>query len=137
MIKVHRQSRHAAVLVAALVCLLIALSIATTMIAETLARRAQLPVEARARQADLLVQAGHGRAAARLALDADYSGESWTPELGATAATVTATVEISVEAIEDRATQVTVVVVYPEGDAKAIRRSRVFSFTSANLSAEE
>ena len=131
--KRHRQSRNAAVLVAALLCLLIALSIVTTMIAETIVRRTQLQVEGRARQTDLLVQAGQGRAAARLALDADYSGERWAPEIGRASATV----EITVEPDDDGATQVTIVAVYPEGEPKAVRRSRTFTFTSANPSTQE
>jgi type II secretory pathway pseudopilin PulG len=142
----HRshKSRSAAVLVVALVCLLVALSIATTMVTESIARRVQLHVELNARQAELLVQAGQGRAAARLAADDDYAGESWTPAVSdSKAAVVTITVEtIDEEAANDRptndrATRVTVVASYPKGDPKAVRRSRVFLFTNTNLSPEE
>jgi hypothetical protein len=129
----RRQRRNAAVLVVVLVCLLVALSIATTMIAETLTRRAQLPIETNARQVELLVQAGRGRAAARLAADADYSGEQWTPTVGATEAIV----DIATETSEDGATRVTVVATYPDDALRAVRRSRVFLFRKANLTAEE
>jgi type II secretory pathway pseudopilin PulG len=132
----HRshKSRSAAVLVVALVCLLVALSIATTMVTESIARRVQLHVELNARQAELLVQAGQGRAAARLAADGEYTGESWTPAVSDSKAAV---VTITVESVEDAAAKVTVVASYPDGDPKAVRRSRVFLFTNTNLSPEE
>jgi type II secretory pathway pseudopilin PulG len=143
--KRHRhQRRSAAVLVVALVCLLVALSIATTMVTESIARRVQLHVELNARQAELLVQAGQGRAAARLAANGDYTGESWTPAVSDSKAAV---VTIAVETIDeeatnegltnDGATRVTVVASYPDGDPKAVRRSRVYLFTNTNLSPEE
>lgn len=133
--KRHRhQPRGAAILVVALVCLLVALSIATTMVTESIARRVQLHVELNARQAELLVQAGQGRAAARLAADNDYTGESWTPAVSDSKAAV---VTISVETTDDAAAWVTVVASYPDDDPKSVRRSRVYLFTNTNLSLEE
>lgn len=132
--KRHRHNRRsAAVLVVTLVCLMIALSITASMITETIARRVQLQAEANARQVQLLVQAGQGRAAARLAADDEYRGEQWTPTVGG----VNAAVEIATEPSDDDAIRVTVSATYPDGDAKAVRRSRVFSFTNANLSPAE
>lgn len=133
--KRHRhQPRSGAVLVVALICLLVALSIATTMTTESIARRVQLQVELNARQADLLVLAGRNRAAARLAADSDYTGESWTPAVNDTKA---AAVTITVEPIDDAGASVTVVASYPDGDPKAVQRSRVYLFTNTNLSPEE
>jgi type II secretory pathway component PulK len=135
----RHKPRSAAVLVVALVCLLVALSIATTMVTESIARRVQLHVELNARQAELLVQAGEGRAAARLAADDEYTGESWTPAVSdSKAAVVTIAVEtIDEGATNEGATRVTVVASYPDGDPKAVRRSRVYLFTNTNLSPEE
>ena len=128
------QPRSGAVLVVALICLLVALSIATTMVTESIARRVQLQVESNARQAELLVQAGRGRAAASLAANDEYTGESWALAVGDSKAAV---VTITVEPIDDAGAKVTVVANYPDGDPKAVRRSRVFLFTNTNLSTEE
>lgn len=130
----RRESRSAAVIVVTLVCLLIALSIAATMIAETLTRRVQLNLEAQARQTELLVQAGRGRAVARLAADADYRGERWTPTVAS--AEATAVVEIALEKADDDM-RLTVTATYPEGDRKAVCRSRVYLLTNTNLTPEE
>jgi hypothetical protein len=130
-----RQPRQAVVLVVALVCLLVALSIATTMVTETISRRVQLPVELQARQAALLVQAGRGRAAVRLADDADYHGESWTPKLNGDESKTL--VEIRVESLDDNRARVQVTVNYPDSGPQSIRRSLVFSPTYTNLSPEE
>jgi phosphoribosylformylglycinamidine (FGAM) synthase-like enzyme len=132
--KRHRHNRRSgAVLVVTLVCLLIALSITASMIAETIARRVQLSAEGNARQAELLVRAGQGRAAARLAADDAYRGEQWSPKIGG----VNAVIEIATEFSAKGATRVTVAATYPEGDPKAVRRSRVFMFINTNLSPEE
>ena len=130
----RQKSRRGAVLVAALICLLIALSIATTMVTESVARRVQLPIELSARQAELLIQAGRGRAAMRLTADAGYEGERWAPPIGAGKHAV---VTIEIEASGDDATRVSVAAIYPDGDPKAVRRSRVYLITNADLSEEE
>lgn len=128
------QRRGAAVLVVTLVCLMIALSITATMIAETIARRGQLIREGNARQAELLVQAGRGRAAARIAIDADYRGERWSAEVSGGG---DADIAIAVERTSGDDTRVTVTATYPDGDPRSVRRSRVFMFTNTNVSPEE
>jgi hypothetical protein len=113
---------------------MIALSITATMIAETIARRGQLIREGNARQAELLVQAGRGRAAARIAIDADYRGERWSAEVSGGG---DADIAIAVERTSGDDTRVTVTATYPDGDPRAVRRSRVFMFTNTNVSPEE
>ena len=65
-------------LVAALVCLLVVMSILVGMLQGSLKARRQLLTERDARQADLLLQAGVNRAQWQLARSAQYRGEVWT-----------------------------------------------------------
>lgn len=129
-------SRRGAVLVAAIVCLLITLSIVTTTVTGTITRRGQLATERNARQADLLVVAGRGRAVAQLAADPDYRGERWTPTVDATAGRQ-AVVEINPQTTGDGAVRVTVVAAFPDGGPKSVRRSRVFLLPQAKPISEE
>src|SRR5687767_9502053 len=74
----ERVSRSGAVLVAALVCLLIVISILGTMLRATLRTGRQLHVERDRRQAELLLQAGADRAARLLASNSQFRGDTWT-----------------------------------------------------------
>lgn len=131
----RRRPRRGAVLVVAVVCLMVALSIAATSVTESVSRRLQLRTERIARQAELLVEAGRGRAAARLASNADYGGERWSPTVGG--APLTALVEISSEPTADGAARVTVVVTLSQEGSVTVCRSQVFTFRSHHPADEE
>ena len=71
-------TRSGAVLVAALVCLLIVMSILGTMLQSSLRTGRQLHVERDRQQAEFLLQAGADRAARLFATDPEFRGDTWT-----------------------------------------------------------
>jgi Tfp pilus assembly protein PilX len=123
----RRQKRAGAVLVAALVCMLVVMTLIGTMLQGTLRARRQMRVERDRRQAELLVDAGLSRAALRLSRDVEYRGESWqlTPEqiVGRGGGLVTIAAS---RAAADKPWQVHVVAEYPLGGGFSIQRSRTF-----------
>lgn len=126
-----------AVLVAALVALLIVMSLLGTMLLGAIAARRQLRAERQLRQCELLLRAGIDRAAAQKAKDAAYRGETWQLSKGAlpggearvliavrpAAADMPATLEITAE--------------YPLGDESSIRRTFTGTFTTRPPRPEE
>ena len=68
-----------------LLCLLIVVSLAGTMLQAAVRARRQLQTERDFRQTELLLQAGLERAAYRLAAEPDYRGETWEPASQASA----------------------------------------------------
>jgi hypothetical protein len=114
--------------VAALVALLIVMTILGNMLEGTLRARRQLRAERDRRQTELLVDAGADRAAARLSADVNYRGETWSLPSQAIAGSGDGQVAIEVIRGEDEAQrQVRVVAEYPIGSASSIRRSRTFA----------
>jgi hypothetical protein len=73
----HKQSRSGLMVFAALVCLLVILSIALTMLQGALRARRQMLAERDRRQCELLLEAGANRVAARLAAEPDFRGDTW------------------------------------------------------------
>lgn len=126
--------RSGAILVSALVCLLVALSLVTTMIASTLHRRMQLKQERQARQAVHLLQAGHDRARQQLATFAGYEGETWWP---AVSPSEFAEVRIATSQSTENTVRVTVTALYPIDKPRAVRRSRVFTFQTSPEDTQE
>jgi Tfp pilus assembly protein PilV len=66
------------VLLAVLVCVVLVSLIALTLIKLTLAQRSQVQRELWRTQADWLAESGLERAAAKLANNSDYAGETWS-----------------------------------------------------------
>jgi type II secretory pathway component PulK len=124
--------------VAVLVCLLIVTSIIGSMLHSALHARRQLRVERDRRQAELLVEAGADRAAARLAADPTFRGDTWN---------------LSAESIVDRGAgrvsteisphdvsgewQLRVVAEYPLGRDFPIRRSHTFPISAPMTQSQE
>lgn len=122
-------SRRGAVLVAAMACLLIAMSLAVTALADVLLQRKQLRVERSARQAELLLTAGRDLAAARLASDASYAGDK--SELTVPTAGEFARAEIEIALVDPAPSgggysAFSVTATFPVGGPRPIRRSQVF-----------
>ena len=130
--------RKGVVLVTALVCLLIVMTMVAAMLKGALGAQRQLHVQRDARQAELLLQAGIDRAALRLAKETDYRGESW--EVPAQTFDGRGKALIAIEATresEQSSWQVRVVAEYPAGSEWSIRRSRAFTLPASNPQVQE
>ncbi|WZO99926.1 hypothetical protein EP7_001544 [Isosphaeraceae bacterium EP7] len=118
--------RPAMIAVPAMVCLVLTLMLAASLLRTGLAAREVTREAERRLQADWLAEAGLERASARLAASEDYRGETWTlsPEDmgGADAGRVT----IAIEEAGDRPglTLAKVVAEFPAGGASVARSSR-------------
>ena len=126
-----RPRRRGTILVVALVCLLIVMTLVALLLQGALRARRQLRAERDRRQAELLLAAGIERAALRLADEADYRGETW--ELPAEAIVGTGSGQVTISAAReaaDRPWQVYVVAEYPLGSELSIRRSRTVLVSS-------
>jgi type II secretory pathway component PulK len=123
--------RRGTILIVALLCLLVVMSLLGTMLLAAMQSTRQLHAERDLRQCELLLQAGIERALTRLAEQPDYQGE--THEL--TAAEIidqgTGRLTIAVTpATSDGPSQLLVSAEYPAGSEFAVRRSRTISIPS-------
>jgi hypothetical protein len=118
--------RRAIVLVAALVCVGVALAVTTELLRHTLQSRLALRKELLVRQTDGLAEAGLVRAARRLALDPTYAGETWRLDAAAGLPAGAAEIRIEVASAADAATgsSLRVVARYPLELADCVQRSR-------------
>ena len=122
-------------LVVALVCLLIVMSLLGGMLKGALRERRQLRQQRDLRQAELLLEAGADRAAFRLAADADYAGETWSVPAEEIIGLGAGQVEIeTVRDASDGPFQVRVVAEYPLGGESSIRRTRHIHPRTSNAS---
>jgi type II secretory pathway component PulK len=120
-----RTRRSGAALVVALVTLAIAGALSMSMIRTAVLRREQLQSAQRRVQADWLVKSGIQRAAASLAADQQYRGETWEPSLEDFASGSHASVTIQVQDSQDRpALRRIAVVARCELAGKVAQRSR-------------
>jgi hypothetical protein len=141
----HAPHRPGAILVVALVCLLVVMSIVAGMIKGAIRERRQLHQYRDLRQTDLLVEAGADRAAARLAEDPEYRGETWrvpAEEIGHAAGEVTIEVsrdESGAPTAADGAPslRVRVSAEYPLVGVTSIRRTRTFAIAPQSIPEEE
>lgn len=125
------RQRSGTVLVAALVCLLIVMTMLGSMLQGTLRARRQLHTQRDRRQAELLLQAGADRAAFRLSSESNYRGETWTLPADTIVGTGDGQVTVAASRESDEQPwQVRVVAEYPLGSESSIRRSRTFLFPS-------
>ena len=119
------RSRRGAVLVAALVCLLIVMTMLGGMLLAAVRSTRQLQRERDLRQCELLLDAGLDRAAQRLATDATYRGEIWSLTFDAITGSGEGQVTIEVASASDATSQqINVVAEYPLGGETSIQRSR-------------
>ena len=121
----HRGRRRAGVLIAALVCLGIVITIVGCMLVAAVQNGRQLHGERDRRQCELLLTYGLARAARPETAKHDYRGESWT--VPAEQISGTAAGRISIEFLTDRTgqdRQLHVIAEYPLGGETSIRRSQ-------------
>jgi type II secretory pathway component PulK len=136
--KERRSTRSGATLVAALVCLLVVLSILSGMLHSAIRARRQLHVERDLRQTELLLTAGLDRAAAALRQSADYRGETWKVPAAEILGRGDGEVVIAVnEGDEANARQVHITAEYPQGSERSVRRSGDFTINVERTQNEE
>jgi len=131
-------NREGVVLVTALVCLLIVMTLVATMLKGALGAQRQLHVQRDARQTELLLQAGADRAALRLTIESDYRGESWEVPSETFDERGKALVMIKTSRESEQSPwQVRVLAEYPAGSEWSIRRSLAFTLPASNPQAQE
>ena len=91
-----------AILIVVLVCLMLATAMFVLVVRQALTQRQAMEISQRCLQASWLAEAGLERAAARLAADPKYAGETWTLSAAELAAGEGGVVKIEVKAITDR-----------------------------------
>lgn len=125
------RQRRGAVLIVALVCLLVVMSLLGSMLLSALRSTRQLHAERDLRQCELLLQAGVDRAWLRIARESEYAGE--TRELAPAdiinqgAGQITIAVQ---PATAQTPRQLQVTAEYPVGNEFSVRRSRTLSLPS-------
>ena len=136
----HSQKRRGAILVLAIVCVAITMSIMALLVRFAFMHHGAQKSQHRAAQANWLVESAIDRAAARLAIDPSYTGETWkipaedffVSGQASGEATETAPpgkaalVRIAVEPVADRddARTIHVVADYPDDPKHRARRSK-------------
>lgn len=124
--------RRGAVLIAALVCLLVVMSLLGSMLLGTLRRTRQLHAERDLRQCELLLQAGVDQAWLQSAAQPDYAGETReflpTEIIHQGAGRLTIVVQ---PATTELPRQLKITAEYPAGDEFSIRRSRIVPWPTA------
>jgi hypothetical protein len=115
------------VIIAALVCLAVVMSILGTMLQSTLRSGRQLRLERDRRQAELMLQAGADRAVQLLFTYPEFRGDTWTLPAEAIVGAGSGSITAEVRRESDQTPwQLHVVAEYPSGDDYSIRRSRTF-----------
>lgn len=134
---ISKRSRGFSV-VAALVCLLIVSSLAGSLLKSAVRARRELHAERDRRQAELLVEAGASRAAARLVADPEFRGDTWdlTPAevIGDGAGRVITEI---VAGDQQAGRELRVTAEYPVGRDLSIRRSHTFYLSTAKAQSQE
>jgi type II secretory pathway component PulK len=125
------------ILVVALVCLLVIMTLVGQMLLGAIRTGRQWKVERDARQCELLLQAGMNRALEQLSKNADYRGS--THELPAEQIIAQGAGRVVIEATRPGENQVELRVSaeYPLGSEHSVRRSRVLSLQANSTSTEE
>lgn len=117
--------RPGALVVTVLICLGIAAMLAGSLIYAAVALRQAVQVDQWRWQADWLVQSALERAAAQLAADADYRGETWRLDAQWLESRYAARVEIAVESVpDDGRRRLRVAVYYPDDATHRVFRSK-------------
>lgn len=128
----RRTRRRGALMVAVLVCLALIAVIGGALLRLVLLERGLLDARERQCQSRWLVEAGLQRAAARLATDAGYRGETWSLPADELAGRDGAVVRIEVSAAADRPgwRKVSVEADYPRDAGTRARTSKQIEFES-------
>jgi hypothetical protein len=124
--------RRGVMAVAALTCLLVVVAIVVGMVTAALRSQRLLEQTKDCRQADLLVEAGANRAAARLGLNPKFRGDVW--ELTASEISGRGSARITSEivpATDSKTVRMHVAVEYTLGPANSIRRSHDFPMSTS------
>lgn len=116
--------RRGAVLIVVLVCLALAIGLFVLVVKQAVAERHAIDRSHDALQSLWLAEAGIERAAARLAADPDYAGETWVISAKKLYRNANAVVRIEIEKIADRPGQraVRVEADYPNSPEHRCRR---------------
>ncbi|MEN1678425.1 MAG: hypothetical protein AAGJ46_02455 [Planctomycetota bacterium] len=127
----HRSDRKSGV---ALVCVIVCLSIATTMAAAStsaiLKQRRSLKKERQLRQVELLLDAGLQRASAQLLADRGYTGELWRLDTEVLQCMGAAAVQIRIDREPSSpVASVTIVASLPADSDTPVRRSSTYYLT--------
>lgn len=111
----HRRQRRGAVLIMALVCLVLAVTIGGALLRWVVLEHKLLATRADESQTRWLAEAAVERAAARLSSDAEYSGEIWEIAADELRTGQAGRIELRIDAIEGQSRQrsITVVAEYP------------------------
>lgn len=123
-----RVRQRGAVLIVALVCLFVSVTMVGALLEGTLRARRQLRAVRDLRQTELLVQAGIQRARYQYAQDREYQGETWNIEGSDMPTEGNATVTIT-----NRDGQTRVVAKYAARSTGPIQRSRSFSSSRTDV----
>lgn len=125
--------RRGAVALIALIALLLASAVGTALLKTSLADHRVVQSQQDRLQADWLAESGLSRAAARLAREQDYQGETWTIAAGDLGEHASGTVVISVEAgtAGSSIRRVTAAAVYRRGETAQSRSTKTADVDAA------
>ncbi len=138
--KTRNQPRRAAyLLMTVLVCLAVVLTLATAWLRALALERQHVRADARGVQAEFLAASALSRAAARLAADATYAGETWHIDPETMGSPIGGTVTISVATLADRpgARRVKAVAEFPDEGVQRARRTRAGRIELSTKSSSE
>jgi type II secretory pathway component PulK len=126
--------RRGAVLLMALVCLTLLVLFGASLVKLALMERKALESQQQTSQARRLAEAGFERAAAKLASDPEYRGETWSLAGDEAVAGRPAAVTIHVGGVDDRPgrRRIAVQADYPSDAATRARQSKQGEFNLAN-----
>lgn len=97
--QMRRSNRRGAIIIGVMVIITISMTMLVSWLRTAAAERRQIAQLERRAQASWLAESGLERAAARLAGDATYTGETWKPELTKSASSATGQVVIQVTTV--------------------------------------
>jgi len=124
------RKERGSVLIVVLLVLVLCVALGTRLANNVASGKNVSRVAERELQADWLAESGVRRAAARLAADVKYAGETWALEAESLGGSDKAEVKIRVERVEGQplVRRVMVEAEYPSGAAQRARRSRDINF---------
>lgn len=121
------KDRRGAIMIVALACLLISMSLLGSMIEGAVRARRSLRELRNQQQTEWLLASAFDRAAYRLASETDYRGETWQASLDGAAGDAAG--EVVIEVARDAADdpwQVRIVAQFPAGSELSVRRTQTF-----------
>ncbi|MCH8828904.1 MAG: hypothetical protein IID45_04925 [Planctomycetes bacterium] len=136
---VPADSRRGAALIFAMIALLLASVIGAALLKTALAQRRQARREQNRAQSEWLAESGLERAAALLARDASYKGETWNvaaKELGGNQAG-RVIIEVAPVPTDSNRRRVTVIADFPAGTQKRSRSRKTFAINLTQLTPRE